>query len=68
MQSLHQLHWTDACRVLRYLKGASGKGLYYRPPSNLDIVGYSDVDWAGDPIDQRSTTDYWTFVGGNLVT
>jgi len=31
-------------------------------------VGYSDADWAGDPIDRRSTIGYCTFVGGNLVT
>jgi len=42
--------------------------LYYRPFSHLDIVQYSDVDWANDPIDHRSTTSYCTFVEGNLVT
>jgi len=42
--------------------------LYYRPSSHLNIMGYSDVGWAGDPIDHRSTTDYCIFVGGNLVT
>jgi len=53
---------------LWYLKGASGKGLYYHLSSHLNIVGYSDADWAGDPIDRRSTIGYCTFVGGNLVT
>jgi len=37
MQSLYQLHWTVACRILRYLKGALGKGLFYCP-YHLDIV------------------------------
>jgi len=68
MQSLHQLHWTVVCCVLRYIKGTPGKGLYYHPSSHLDIVGYSDADWAGDLIDSHSITGYYTFVGGNLVT
>jgi len=44
MQSLYQLYRTVACRILRYLEGAPGKGLYYRPFSLLDIVGYCDTD------------------------
>jgi len=30
-------------------------------------MGYSDADWAGDPIVRRPTTGYCTFAGGNLV-
>ena len=29
---------------------------------------YSDADWAGAIDDRRSTSGYFTFVGGNLVT
>ena len=29
---------------------------------------YSDADWAGVIDDRRSTSGYFTFVGGNLVT
>jgi len=58
MKSLYQLHWTVDCRILRYLKEAPCKGLYYHPSSHLDIVGYFDVDWADDPIDRHFTTDY----------
>ena len=29
---------------------------------------YSDADWAGAIDDRRSTSRYFTFVGGNLVT
>ncbi|CAL9029200.1 unnamed protein product [Prunus brigantina] len=34
----------------------------------LGFVGYTDVDWAGSITDRRSTSGYFTFVGGNLVT
>ena len=34
----------------------------------MRIEGFIDVDWAGDVTDRRSTSGYFTFVGGNLVT
>jgi len=67
-QSSYQFHWTAACCILLYLKEAPNKGLYYRPSSYLNTVRYSNVDWAGYPIDCRSTTAYCIFIGGNLVT
>lgn len=36
--------------------------------NHLNISGYTDADWAGDNTDRRSTSGYFTFVGGNLVT
>ncbi|CAL8155134.1 unnamed protein product [Prunus armeniaca] len=35
---------------------------------HLDVIGYTDADWAGSQIDRRSTSGYFTFIGGNLVT
>ena len=32
------------------------------------IDRYTDVDWASNPNDRRSTAGYFTFLGGNLVT
>ena len=34
----------------------------------LKIEGYTDADWAGNIGDRRSTSGYFTFVSGNLVT
>ena len=36
--------------------------------NHLDIEGYIDADWAGNISDRKSTSSYFTFVGGNLVT
>ena len=33
-----------------------------------EVKGFTDADWAGDLTDQRSTSGYFTFVTGNLVT
>jgi hypothetical protein len=34
----------------------------------LDIVGYTDSDFAGSKLERKSTSGYLSFVGGNLVT
>ena len=34
----------------------------------LEICGFTDADWAGNITDRKSTSGYFTFVGGNLVT
>ena len=56
-------------RILRYLKSAPGKGiLFSKNTNNPNIKVYTDADWAGAVDDRRSTSGYFTFVGGNLVT
>ncbi|GAV59104.1 hypothetical protein CFOL_v3_02637, partial [Cephalotus follicularis] len=68
MQAPQKAHWDAAIRILRYLKSAPRKGLIYRPNWHMDLVAYSDADWAGLASDRRSTIGYCTFVGGNLVS
>jgi len=34
----------------------------------VHVDGYTDADWAGNVSDRKSTSGYFTFVGGNLVT
>ncbi|XP_068659151.1 secreted RxLR effector protein 161-like, partial [Aristolochia californica] len=61
-------HWQSLERILRYLKGAPGRGLLYKKHGHFNIEGFSDADWAGSPDDRKSTSGYCTLVGGNLVT
>uniref|UniRef100_A0A2N9GF06 Integrase catalytic domain-containing protein n=1 Tax=Fagus sylvatica TaxID=28930 RepID=A0A2N9GF06_FAGSY len=61
-------HMNAVIRILKYLKNAPGRGLFYRSSGHLRIEGYTDADWAGSPLDRKSTTGYCTFIGGNLVT
>uniref|UniRef100_A0A2N9EXN8 4-alpha-glucanotransferase n=1 Tax=Fagus sylvatica TaxID=28930 RepID=A0A2N9EXN8_FAGSY len=61
-------HMNAVIRILKYLKNAPGRGLFYRSSGHLRIEGYTDADWAGSPSDRKSTTGYCTFIGGNLVT
>jgi hypothetical protein len=32
---------------MRYLKNNPGQGLFFRRDSKLQLMGYSDADWAG---------------------
>jgi Reverse transcriptase (RNA-dependent DNA polymerase) len=55
-------------QILRYLKSAPGRGIIMRKHGHVNIVGYTDADWAGCPYGRRSTTGFCMFVGGNAVT
>ena len=68
MHNLGEQHMNAIMRILRYLKSAHGKVILFT--KNLDcqsVDAYSDADWAGAIDDRRSTSGYFTFVGGNLM-
>jgi Reverse transcriptase (RNA-dependent DNA polymerase) len=68
MHSPSEEHMDAVMRILRYLKGSPGRGIMFEKHGHLEIAGYTDADWAGSVCDRKSTTGYFTFVGGNLVT
>jgi kynureninase len=55
-------------RILRYLNGTPGRGVLYQKNGHLNLIAYTDADWAGDRDDRKSTSRYFTLVEGNLVT
>ena len=55
-------------KILRYLKGTCGLVITYRRTGKLDLILYTDSDFAGSRVDYRKATGYCTIVGGNLVT
>jgi hypothetical protein len=36
--------------------------------NHLSVEGYTNADWVGNISDRKSTSGYFTLVGGNLVT
>ena len=44
-------------RIFRYLQGTSYYVLFYQG-SDLRLIGYTDVDWGGDPNQRKSTFGY----------
>ncbi|XP_050896612.1 uncharacterized mitochondrial protein AtMg00810-like [Lathyrus oleraceus] len=63
-----QEHMTVVIWILRYIKCAPGKVLVYEDKGHTQIIGYYDADWAGSPIDKRSTSGYCVLVEGNLIS
>ena len=61
-------HMGAVNRILAYLKSSPGKGIMFSKHGHLDIMGYTDSDFAGSKLDRKSTSGYVSFVGGNLVT
>jgi Reverse transcriptase (RNA-dependent DNA polymerase) len=60
-------HLSAVDRILRYLKGTPGQGIWMKKNDSNNVVGFSDADWARS-CDRKSTTRFCTFVGDNLVT
>ena len=54
--------------VLRHLEGLLFYGLSFQPSFFLDLIAYTDVDWASCPDDRRSTNGYCILFGGNLFS
>jgi hypothetical protein len=63
MQELHELHWKDAKCILRYVQGTITFGIHYATDSTLDLIGFTDSDWAGDNTDRKSTSGYSLSLG-----
>lgn len=59
--------WQAAKRVLKYLKGTANLCLTYKK-REVNLLAFSDADWAGDRIDRKSTSGLVVYHGPNLVS
>ncbi|GKC73888.1 hypothetical protein Tco_1119771 [Tanacetum coccineum] len=55
-------------RIFRYLKGKPTLGLWYPKDSPMDLIAYSDSNYAGASIDKKYTTRGCQFLGSRLVS
>lgn len=62
MHQPHSSHWTVVKGILRYLKGIITHGLLFQS-GPLHLEAYSDANYAGCPIDRRSTSGYCVYLG-----
>jgi hypothetical protein len=62
------VHYDTTCRIVRYLKGTPGRGLFFSRNSTLQVLGFADADWANCVDTRRSTSGYCFFIGSSLVS
>ncbi|XP_060972596.1 uncharacterized mitochondrial protein AtMg00810-like [Cannabis sativa] len=67
MQSPLEAHWIVVKRIFRYLPGTIDYGIHLTKCNDFHIEAFCDVDWASDPDDRRSTSEYCMFLRSNLV-
>jgi hypothetical protein len=67
MQESHELHWKDAKCILRYIQRTITFGIHYAPDSTLDLIRFTDFDWASDNIDRKSAYGYSLSLGSGPI-
>jgi hypothetical protein len=63
-----EVHLRAVKRIMRYLVYTPKFGLWYPKGSTIDLIGYSNADWAGCKIDRKSTSRTSQFLGRSLVS
>ena len=61
-------HWKAAKKVLRYLQGTKDHMLTYRRSNQLEVIGYSDSDYAGCIDTRKSTFGYIFLLAGGAIS
>ncbi|XP_068462315.1 secreted RxLR effector protein 161-like [Phaseolus vulgaris] len=61
-------HFKATKRILKYLKGTTSVGLWYPFHSSINLVGYSDFDFAWCKLDRKSTSDTCHLLGASLIS
>jgi hypothetical protein len=63
-----KLFWKAGKHVLRYLKGTSKYGLWYRQMDEVKLHGFTDADWVGSPTDRKNTSGGIFSIGSTTVS
>lgn len=60
-------HWQLLKRILRYLKGTSTLGILFKREETVNLVGFSDADYANNPETRRSNTGFVVMYNGSPI-
>eukprot|EP00253_Pinus_taeda_P014968 PITA_14968 len=63
-----RLFWKAVKHVLRYLRGTSKFGLWYRQIEGVKLQGFTDADWVGSPSDWKNTSRGICNLGSAIVS
>ena len=64
----NKFFWKAGKHVLRYLRGTSEYGLWYRWIKGVKLQGFTEADWAGSPSDRKSTSGRIFNIGSTAVS
>ncbi|RVW32090.1 Retrovirus-related Pol polyprotein from transposon RE2 [Vitis vinifera] len=68
MHSPSKIHFGVAKRVLRYIRGTFGYGLWFVKKESKELQGYANSDWAGSLDDSKSTSGYSFSFGSGVFS
>ncbi|KAK1437640.1 hypothetical protein QVD17_03434 [Tagetes erecta] len=68
MQSPSKIHMGAAKRILKYVASTTKFGIWYKRSQEIDLVGYSDSDWASCVDDRKSISAYVFTLGTGVVS
>ncbi|KAJ8766604.1 hypothetical protein K2173_001124 [Erythroxylum novogranatense] len=68
MHKPSKLHFGAAKRILRYIAGTTGHGIWYSKVSNFRLIGFTDSDWAGSIDDRKSTSGFMFNIGSGAIS
>ena len=60
-------HWDAATRVVRFLRGTVGYGVFLSSDPDLTLTVYCDSDWSSCPITRRSLSAFIVMLGGSPI-
>lgn len=61
-------HLIAAHRVLRYLKGTHGQGIFYSHNTSIHINAFTDSDWGACTDNRKSISGFCVFLGDSLIS
>lgn len=67
LESPDKVHWNAVKRIQKYLKRTIKYGLIFKASSDLQLLAFSDADWAGDVDTRKSTTAHVFKLGESTI-
>jgi hypothetical protein len=68
MCELKLIHMIVAKHILRYVRGTIVYGLRFTSSGGVMLHGYTDLDWMGNTVDQKSTSGYCFGLGSTMIS
>ena len=62
-----RIHWNGVKCILHYVKGTTGKGLFYSNVTKLDLISYADTTYLSNPHNGILQTWYLFTCGGTTI-